>query len=126
MTTDAWRTWLSRGLIVFFIIASLLNIAAPVSLSEDYARWGYPAWFHYATGALELASALLQSRRATAMVGLVLGMLIMAAAIATLVAHKEWTHAVLPALILAALASTFTAQSRQFKTSATASGTSSD
>ena len=120
----AWHTWLSWGLVAFFVFAGVLNIVAPVSLQEDYARWGYPTWFHFATGALELASAFPQSRRATSRAGVVLGLLIMASAVATLFLHREWTHAVFPALILATLASTLTTRSRQPKTGAMASGTS--
>lgn len=60
----------------------------------------------------------------TSRAGVVLGLLIMASAVATLFLHREWTHAVFPALILAALASTLTTRSRQPKTGAMASGTS--
>ncbi|USX26102.1 DoxX family protein [Oxalobacteraceae bacterium OTU3CINTB1] len=124
MRTFALRTWLSWGLVAFFVFAGVLNIVAPVSLQEDYARWGYPTWFHFATGALELTSALLQSRRTTSWAGLTLGMLIMASAVATLSLHREWTHAVFPALILAALTFTLIARSRRLKTGAMANGTS--
>jgi hypothetical protein len=96
--------FLKWGLVGFFMIAGLLNLAAPAPLAADYLRGGYPGWFHYMTGTLELLSAILQARRATRTVGLVLGVSLMGAAVATLIVHREWPHATLPALISVALA----------------------
>lgn len=94
---------MSWGLTAFFVIAAGLNIAAPGPLAADYLRWGYPGWFHYLTGALELASAGMLARRQTKTLGLALGACVMAAAAVTLVLHREWLHAVVPVLVLAAL-----------------------
>lgn len=104
MRVLAWRALLKWTLVGFFTIAGLLNLAEPAPLAADYLRWGYPDWFHYVTGTLELLTAFLQSRRATRVVGLVLGVSLMGAAVVTLLVHREWPHATLPALIFIALA----------------------
>lgn len=101
-----WQPVLSWDLAAFFVFAGLLNIVAPASLLQDYERWGYPAWFHYATGALELLSAALLAWPARKKSGAALGMLVMAAAVVTLVINGEWPHAAIPVLILVALALT--------------------
>ena len=55
---------------------------------------------HYATGVLELSSAVLQSRTTSNKVGVALGAAVMLAAALTLAIHREWLHAVFPALVL--------------------------
>jgi hypothetical protein len=99
-----WSALLKWSLVGFFTIAGLVNLAEPAPMAADYLRWGYPDWFHYVTGILELLSAFLQARRATRTVGLVLGVSLMGAAVVTLTVHREWPHAMLPALICVALA----------------------
>ena len=100
----SWRALLTWSLVAFFVFAGLLNIFAPLSLREDYLNWGYPGWFHYATGSLELLSAVLQGRRATSKLGVLLGALVMGAAVITLLIYHDWLHATFPLLIFVALA----------------------
>ena len=66
MRTLAWRKGLAWALVAFFVLGGVMNIVAPASVADEYMRWGYPYWFNYVTGALELASAWLLSRAATA------------------------------------------------------------
>ncbi|MDR7048631.1 putative membrane protein [Duganella sp. 3397] len=124
MRTLAWRKGLAWALVAFFVLGGVMNIVAPPSVADEYMRWGYPYWFNYVTGALELASAWLLSRAATRAAGAVLGMVVMTAALITLFIHSDWSHAVLPALVMAALSIILAAQFKQLKTSVTASGTS--
>ena len=93
-------TW---SLVAFFVCAGLLNVFATAPLLAEYQRWGYPGWMHYATGVLELSSAVLLARKPTRQVGIALGAAIMLAAVLTLAIHREWLHAVFPALVLLAL-----------------------
>lgn len=102
-TAISWRELLKWVLVAFFACAGLLNVLGTVSLLSEYRRWGYPGWFHYVTGTLELSSALLQTRRTTAKAGVALGAVVMAAAFLTLVFHDEWLHAAFPLLVLVAL-----------------------
>lgn len=103
MIAVSWRGLSKWGLVAFFVFAGLLNIFATAPLLAEYRRWGYPGWFHYATGLLELSSAFLQARRMTSQSGIGLGAAIMAAAVLTLAFHQEWGHAVFPLLIFFAL-----------------------
>ncbi|CAN7701898.1 DoxX family protein [Rhizobium sp. LjRoot258] len=86
-------------LAAFFVIGGVGNIAAPASILADYQRWGYPWWFHYVTGVLELTtSILLLSRYRIA--GALLGSAAMAAAVGTVAFHGEYTHAIPPLAVL--------------------------
>jgi hypothetical protein len=40
-----------------FAGAGLFNAIGTPSTKSDYVRWGYPAWWCYVTGALEIATA---------------------------------------------------------------------
>ncbi|MGK6317363.1 DoxX family protein [Neorhizobium sp. DT-125] len=104
MNKFAGRQILAWAVSAFFVLGGAMNIVAPTFIMEDYARWGYPAWFHYVTGALELLCAGLLVPRKTRAAGAILGVLVMGSAVLTLAVHGEWTHVVLPALVLIALA----------------------
>ena len=102
-TAFFWRGLLKWSLVSFFVFAGLLNVFATASLLAEYRRWGYPGWMHYATGLLELSSAILQARKNTNRIGVALGAAVMLAAALTLAIQGEWLHAVFPALVLLAL-----------------------
>lgn len=91
------------ALVIFFAVGSIGNIFPPDNVQADYERWGYPDWFHYVTGALELVVAILIARPATRLIGSGLGCLIMGSAFVTLLLHGEYSHAAAPAVILALL-----------------------
>ena len=82
---------------------SLSNIFAPRSIIEEYARWGYPHWFHFVTGSLELTTAVLLARAPTRLWGAALGCTVMCAAVGTVIIHGEYAHAA-PPLVVAGLA----------------------
>ena len=73
------------------------------SAIAEYRKWGYPGWFHFVTAALELATAALLIEHTTRLFGAAIGGLVMLGAIATLVVHCDYMHAVLPAGILVLL-----------------------
>lgn len=98
----SWRRVLALALAAFFVVGSLRNIFAPPSISEEYMRWGYPRWFHFVTGSLELATAVLLARAHTRLWGSALGCTVMLAALATVTLHGEYAHAAAP-LVVAAL-----------------------
>ena len=81
---------LGLGTCAFFVVGSLSNIFAPPSIYEEYLRWGYPRWFHFVTGSLELTTAVLLVRAQTRLRG------------ATVTLHGEYGHGVAP-LVAAAL-----------------------
>ncbi len=107
MSKISWRQIPARqvsalALAAFFVVGSLSNIFAPGSIHEEYLRWGYPHWFHFVTGSLELATAVLLARSRTRLWGAALGCAVMLAALATVTLHGEYGHGV-PPLVAATL-----------------------
>jgi cytochrome bd-type quinol oxidase subunit 2 len=112
MSKISWRQLSARqvsarqisalALAAFFVVGSLTNIFAPGSIYQEYLRWGYPHWFHFVTGLLELATAVLLAQSRTRLWGAALGCSVMLAALATVTLHGEYGHGV-PPLIAATL-----------------------
>ena len=102
MSKISWRQVSALALAAFFVVGSLSNIFAPGSIYEEYLRWGYPHWFHFVTGSLELTTAVLLAQARTRLWGSALGCTVMLAALATVTLHGEYGHGV-PPLIVATL-----------------------
>lgn len=96
-----WKSALAWTLAAFFVLGGLGNLLAPPPILEDYRRWGYPDWFHFVTGSLELASAGLLILRSTRLIGAGLAVLLMSAAAGTVLLHGEYAHALAPLAVLA-------------------------
>jgi hypothetical protein len=96
----AWTDILAWALAAFFTLGGVINLLAPGSTAAEYKRWGYPDWFHFVTGALELATAVLLAMTVTRLWGAGLGGAVMVAAAATVVYHREYVHAVPPIVVL--------------------------
>lgn len=92
----SWRQVLPWALAGFFVMGGLSNIVAPRSIFEEYLKWGYPHWFHFVTGSLELMTAVLLARAPTRLWGSALGCTVMLAALATVTLHGEYGHGVAP------------------------------
>jgi hypothetical protein len=103
MSRISWRQVLPLALAAFFVVGSLSNIFAPESIYQEYLKWGYPRWFHFVTGSLELTTAILLFRAPSRLLGSALGCTVMLAALATVILHGEYGHAV-PPLVAATLA----------------------
>jgi hypothetical protein len=102
MSKISWRQISALALAAFFVVGSLSNIFAPGSIYEEYLRWGYPYWFHFVTGSLELATAVLLAQSRTRSWGAALGCTVMLAALATVTLHGEYGHG-LPPLVAATI-----------------------
>lgn len=98
MSKISWRQVVPVALAAFFVVGSLSNIFAPGSIYEEYLKWGYPRWFHFITGSLELTAAVLLLRVPSRLLGSALGCTVMLAALATVTIHGEYGHAVPPLL----------------------------
>lgn len=85
----AGAIWL---LVAAFAAAGLINAIGRPAGKSDFARWGYPPWWCYVTGALEIGAAVLIALPASRQAGLVLGAVIIAAAIVTVARHREVSH----------------------------------
>lgn len=88
---------------VLFAVAGVVNLARPGAVKRDFARWGYPAWFQWLCGALELLSAALLLGQRTRVVGLTLAGAIMIGALFTLVRNREPFRHLAPALVFSGL-----------------------
>ncbi|HDR9872817.1 TPA: DoxX family protein [Burkholderia cenocepacia] len=96
----SWGTFLALLLAAFFIVGAIGNIFVTEKIAFDYMRWGYPDWFHYITGLMELSTATLLIQRSLRLWGALLGATIMIAASATVLLHSEYPHAVAPLVVL--------------------------
>lgn len=79
-------------LVAAFFGAGLFNTIGTRATVEGFVRWGYPGWWHRATGGLEILSALLIAWPPGRAAGLVLGALVIAAAALTVLRHREHSH----------------------------------
>jgi hypothetical protein len=85
----ALSIWL---LVAGFVGAGLVNAIGTAATRSDFARWGYPSWWGRFTGALEMMSAVLIALPHSRMAGLALGAAIIAAAVLTVLRHRDYTH----------------------------------
>jgi hypothetical protein len=104
MSHLAWNLILVWAVAAFFTLGAVINVLAPGSTADEYRRWGYPDWFHFVTGALELATAVLLAVTATRLLGAGLGGAVMLAAAGTVIIHGEYVRAVPPIAVLILLA----------------------
>ncbi|MDW3204387.1 MAG: DoxX family protein [Alphaproteobacteria bacterium] len=98
-----WHHVLAVLLSAFFVLGGTLNLFPSAAVLADYKRWGYPAWFHYVTGAMEWSVAVLLLLPATRLVGCVVGGAVMTAAAATLLFHRQFGNALAPFGVLGCL-----------------------
>ena len=88
---------------VLFAVAGVVNLAGRGAVKRDFARWGYPAWFHLLCGALELLAAALLFGQQTRVLGLTLAGAILVAVLFTLLRNRESFRHLAPALIFSGL-----------------------
>ncbi len=88
---------------VLFAIAGVVNLTGLGAVKRDFARWGYPAWFHLLCGALELLCAALLFGPQTRVLGLALASAILVAVLFTLLRNRESLQHIAPALVFSAL-----------------------
>ena len=100
MSKISWHQVPALALAAFFVVGSLSNIFAFGSIYEEYLRWGYPHWFHFVTGSLELTTAVLLVRARTRLWGSALGCTVMLAALATVTLHGEYGHGAAPLVVV--------------------------
>lgn len=94
-----WPSVLRWLLAAFFVFGGIGNIFASQTVLADYARWGYPDWFHYVTGILELSVAALLILWPRRLYGSILGGAVMLVAAGTVVLHGEYSHAITPFIV---------------------------
>lgn len=97
----ALSIWL---LVAAFFGAGVFNAISTPATQNDFARWGYPRWWGRVTGGLEIMCATLIALPASRIVGLVLGAVIIAAAVITVLRHRDFSHLVPLSLFVALIA----------------------
>ena len=97
----ALSIWL---LIAGFFGAGLINAIGTSGTQSDFARWGYPRWWSIFTGGLEIMSAVLIAFPVSRVVGLALGAVIIAAAVLTVLRHRDFSHLVPLSVFVALIA----------------------
>jgi hypothetical protein len=75
-----------------FIGAGLVNAIGAAGTKAGFVRWGYPAWWGRLTGGLEMAAAVLILLPASRAAGLILGAVIIGAAVLTVLRYREFSH----------------------------------
>ena len=75
-----------------FFGAGIVNALGAAGTRGDFAKWGYPRWWGIATGALEISTAALLALPAGRIAGVALGATIIAAAIVTVLRHRDYQH----------------------------------
>jgi hypothetical protein len=104
MSAISWIHGLTGALSAFFALGFVINTFAVKKVGPEYERWGYPDWFHFVSGGLELLVALLLPAAVTRPFGIMLGSAIMLAAVATVIYHREYPRAVPPFIVFVLLA----------------------
>jgi hypothetical protein len=103
MSSLSWIQILTWLLAAFFLVAFFINTFVVNLVGPEYRRWGFPDWFHFVTGGLELIVAVLLPSTVTRLFGVALGCAIMLAAVATVVRHREYHRAAPPLIVLVLL-----------------------
>lgn len=97
----ALSIWL---LVAAFFGAGVFNAIGTFGTQSDFARWGYPRWWNIFTGGLEIMSAVLIALPVSRAVGLALGAVIIAAAVLTVLRHRDFSHLAPLAVFVALMA----------------------
>jgi hypothetical protein len=97
----ALSIWL---LVAGFFGAGLLNAIGTPATKSSFVRWGYPQWWGRFTSGLEMVTAVLVALSGSREAGLILGALIVAAAVLTVLRHREFSHLVPLSVFVALLA----------------------
>jgi uncharacterized membrane protein YphA (DoxX/SURF4 family) len=87
-------------LTVVFLMAGAMKLLGKAA--GMFEHWGYPAWFSYVIGAVEVVSAALLLIPKAASLGGAALVVVMAGAIFTHIRSNEWNH--VPGVILLVLA----------------------
>ena len=82
-------TWL---LIAAFFGAGLFNTIGTQATQASFVHWGFPRWWCYVTGTVEMAVAVLIALPGTLEVGLIVGLLVIIAAALTVLRHRDFSH----------------------------------
>lgn len=75
-----------------FLGAGIVNAIGAAGTRDDFVKWGYPRWWGILTGALEISTAALLAFPVSRILGLALAAVVIAAAILTVLRHRDYQH----------------------------------
>jgi uncharacterized membrane protein YphA (DoxX/SURF4 family) len=75
-----------------FLGAGIVNAIGAAGTRDDFVKWGYPRWWGILTGALEISTAALLALPVSRILGLALAAVVIAAAIFTVLRHRDYQH----------------------------------
>ena len=79
-------------LVVALFGAGLFNAIGTRTTQDDFARWGNPRWWRRVAGGLEIMSAAMIALPASRGIGVALSVIIITAAIVTVLYRREFSH----------------------------------
>ena len=85
-----------------FVMMGGMKFMAPAEMVENFVRWGYPAWFIYVVGAIEVGAGILLAIPVTRVVGALILEVTMLGAAGTHLVAGEYAQSI-PALVLFAV-----------------------
>jgi hypothetical protein len=85
-----------------FFAAGVFNAIGTQANKSNFISWGYPHWWCHLTGGLEIVTAVLVALPDSREAGLILGAVIVATAVLTVLRHRDFVHLV-PLVVFAAL-----------------------
>ncbi|HEY9278977.1 MAG TPA: DoxX family protein [Eoetvoesiella sp.] len=95
---------LSWLLAAVFAHAAYLNLTGPAFIRDEFQRWGFPAWFRYLVGALELLALILGLFSATRLAGMVMLGALLLGVCWTLAKEADWHRLAFPLVLMALVA----------------------
>lgn len=90
---------LIKAIIAFVMISGFVMNCFTFKAKEEFVRLGYPGWFRHVTGVLEAIVGVAIFLPRWDVPALLLGAVIMLAAVISLARFREWLHG-LPALVV--------------------------
>lgn len=107
-TTPRWQTYAVYAVMALLTLGFLMfggtKLAGQQMHVENFAKWGYPSWFMYLTGLIEVVGAVLLWPQRTRLIGALLLVATMLGAIATHLVNGEGLAAAAMPIVLLLLA----------------------
>jgi putative oxidoreductase len=98
--------WTVTSVLSFVIfLAGFPKLIGGQDWAKNFELWGYPEWFRFFVGLVEVAGSILLLNQKTALFAAAVLMVVMAGATYTQIIFGEWVSWVIPLVLMALLAS---------------------
>ncbi|HEY0737008.1 MAG TPA: DoxX family protein [Herpetosiphonaceae bacterium] len=103
-STPRWQTYAVYAVMALLTLGFLffggMKLAGAQMNVDNFTRWGYPIWFMYLTGLIEVVGAVLLWPQRTRLIGALLLVATMLGAIATHLVNGEAAFIAMPVVLL--------------------------